>query len=237
MSFSARIITLYPKMFPGSLGHSLAGRALMRGDWSLEAIQLRDFGEGKHSNVDDTPSGGGAGMVLRADILAKAIDTHFVADKPRYVLSPRGRIITQSFVREKVIEGGVQLICGRFEGIDQRVIDRRNLIEISVGDFILSGGEVAAMCLLDACVRLLPGVMGSDISGEDESFEKGLLEYDHYTRPTEFEGVGVPDVLTSGNHLKIAQWRQKQAEELTKSRRPDLWAAYEAKRATKKPRF
>ncbi|MEM9278980.1 MAG: tRNA (guanosine(37)-N1)-methyltransferase TrmD [Pseudomonadota bacterium] len=222
MTFKTSVITLYPEMFPGPLGLSLAGNALERGDWELETIHLREFGEGKHKRVDDTPAGGGAGMVLRADILAHAIDSLGNDNRPRLLMSPRGKPLTQEKVRELSKGEGAIIVCGRFEGVDQRVIDARNLEEVSVGDYILSGGEPAAIVLLDAIVRLLPGVMGNDTSGEHESFENGLLEHPHYTRPQEWEGLTIPDVLTSGNHKKIAGWQQEQAEKLTKERRPDL---------------
>lgn len=222
MAFAASIITLYPEMFPGPLGVSLAGRALEEGAWSLETVPLRDFGKGKHKNVDDTPAGGGAGMVLRADVLGEAIDSIGVDERPRLLMSPRGRVLDQQYVRELSQGPGAIIVCGRFEGIDQRVIDGRNLQEVSIGDYILSGGEPAAMILLDAVVRLLPGVMGNEQSGETESFETGLLEHPHYTRPQEWEGLTIPEVLTSGNHKKIADWQKQQAEKLTKERRPDL---------------
>lgn len=226
MTFRASIITLYPEMFPGSLGISLAGKALEENAWSLETIALRDFGKGKHKNVDDTPAGGGAGMVLRADVLGEAIDS--ISDyggediRPRLLMSPRGRVLDQKYVRELADGPGAVIVCGRFEGVDQRVIDAKGLTEVSIGDYILSGGEPAATVLLDAIVRLLPGVMGNDQSGTHESFETGLLEHPHYTRPQEWEGLGIPDVLTSGNHKKIADWQREQAEKLTKERRPDL---------------
>jgi len=211
-------------MFPGALGVSLAGRALERGDWSLEAVQIRDFATDRHRTVDDTPAGGGAGMVMRADILAKAIDAAAPADdlRPKLLMSPRGKPLTQARVRELAAGPGVMILCGRFEGVDQRVIEARALEEVSIGDFILSGGEPAALVLLDAVVRLLPGVMGNEVSGDEESFENGLLEHPHYTRPQEFEGRAIPEVLTSGNHGKIAAWRREQAEKLTEERRPDL---------------
>lgn len=222
--FRASILTLYPEMFPGALGVSLAGRALERGDWSLEAVQIRDFATDRHRTVDDTPAGGGAGMVMRADILAKAIDAAAPADdlRPKLLMSPRGKPLTQARVRELAAGPGVMILCGRFEGVDQRVIEARALEEVSIGDFILSGGEPAALVLLDAVVRLLPGVMGNEVSGDEESFENGLLEHPHYTRPQEFEGRAIPEVLTSGNHGKIAAWRREQAEKLTEERRPDL---------------
>lgn len=224
MTFKASIITLYPEMFPGSLAMSLAGNALENGTWQLETTNLREFGKGKHSNVDDTPAGGGAGMVLRADVLAEAIDatTDDLDTRPRLLMSPRGKPLTQNKVRELAKGDGVVIVCGRFEGVDERVIEARNLQEISIGDYILSGGEPAATILLDAVVRLLPGVMGNQESGERESFENGLLEHPHYTRPAEFEGRTIPEVLTSGNHGKVDEWRHEKSVELTKARRPDL---------------
>jgi tRNA (guanine37-N1)-methyltransferase len=222
--FRATVLTLYPEMFPGALGVSLAGKALDAGSWSLETIQIRDFATDRHRTVDDTPAGGGAGMVLRADVLAKAIDHASPAGDihPRLLMSPRGRPLTQARVRELAAGPGAVIVCGRFEGVDQRVIDARSLEEVSVGDYILSGGEPAALVLLDAVVRLLPGVMGNDLSGAHESFEDGLLEHPHYTRPQEWEGRGIPEVLTSGNHAKIEKWRRAEAERLTRERRPDL---------------
>ncbi len=235
--FRASVLTLYPEMFPGALGLSLAGRALERGDWALEAVQIRDFATDKHRTVDDTPAGGGAGMVMRADILAKAIDATAPAGDPRpkLLMSPRGRPLTQARVRELAAGPGAVILCGRFEGVDQRIIEARALEEVSIGDFILSGGEPAALVLLDAVVRLLPGVMGNDTSGDEESFENGLLEHPHYTRPQEFEGQPIPEVLTSGNHGKIAAWRRAQAELLTRERRPDLFSAHESAASAKKP--
>ena len=228
MAFKATVLTLYPDMFPGPLGQSLAGRGLERGLWALETGQIRDFATDKHRSVDDTPAGGGAGMVLRADILAKAIDGSVPADDPRpkLLMSPRGKPFTQALAHDLAEGPGAVIVCGRFEGVDQRVIDARNLMEVSIGDYILSGGEIAAITLLDAVVRLIPGVMGNMESAETESFETGLLEHPHYTRPAEFEGRTIPDVLTSGNHRKIAEWRQEQAEKLTRKRRPDLWEKY-----------
>ncbi|ESW95348.1 tRNA (guanine-N1)-methyltransferase [Mesorhizobium sp. LSJC268A00] len=227
MTFKASVLTLYPEMFPGGLGLSLAGRALEVGTWSLEAIQIRDFASDRHHTVDDTPAGGGAGMVMRADVLAKAIDhTSPAGDpRPRLLMSPRGKPLAQAHVRELAGGPGAVIVCGRFEGVDQRLIEARGLEEVSIGDFILSGGEPAALVLLDAVVRLLPGVMGNAVSGEEESFENGLLEHPHYTRPQEFEGRPIPDVLVSGNHKKIAAWRRAESEKLTRERRPDLLAA------------
>ncbi|MBK8456290.1 MAG: tRNA (guanosine(37)-N1)-methyltransferase TrmD [Phyllobacteriaceae bacterium] len=224
MSFRATVLTLYPEMFPGHLGVSLAGRALERGDWKLDAVHIRDFAPDRHRTVDDTPAGGGAGMVMRADVLAKAIDASSPDGdpRPRLLMSPRGAPLTQAFVRELAGGPGVVIVCGRFEGVDQRVIDGRALREVSVGDYILSGGEPAALTLLDAVVRLLPGVMGNEASGEDESFENGLLEHPHYTRPQDWAGRAIPDVLMSGNHARIAEWRRGEAEKLTRARRPDL---------------
>ena len=225
MTFRATILTLYPEMFPGHLGLSLAGRALERGHWSLEAVQIRDFATDKHRSVDDTPAGGGAGMVLKPDVLARAID-HVCAEnkRPRLLMSPRGRPLTQERVRELAAGEGVIIVCGRFEGVDQRVIEARGLEEVSIGDYILSGGEPAALVVLDAVVRVLPGVMGNELSGVHESFESGLLEYPQYTRPQVFEGVEIPAILTSGNHGAIEKWRQEQARQLTEERRPDLLA-------------
>lgn len=227
MSFHASVLTLYPDMFPGTLGQSLAGRALENNVWRLDVTNIRHFATGKHKNVDDTPSGGGAGMVLRADVMGRAIDAVSAADdpRPRLMMSPRGKPLTQERVRALTDGPGVVIVCGRFEGLDQRVIDARDLEEVSIGDYVLSGGEVAAQVVLDAIVRLLPGVMGNDVSGETESFETGLLEHPHYTRPAEWEGLTIPDVLSSGNHGKVDEWRREQAEKLTKERRPDLIAA------------
>lgn len=222
MSFKASILTLYPDMFPGFLGQSMSGRAIDRGDVKINTINIRDFAEGKHRNVDDTPSGGGAGMVLRADVLARGIDSLPDDNRPRLLMSPRGKPLTQSRVRELSEGEGVVIVCGRFEGVDQRVIDGRNLEEVSIGDYILSGGEPAAFILLDAIIRLLPGVMGNSESGEFESFENDLLEHPHYTRPQEFEGCEIPQVLQSGNHKKIDEWRKAQSQALTEERRPDL---------------
>lgn len=223
-AFAASVLTLYPAMFPGPLGVSLSGDALARGTWSLEARDIREHGLGRHRAVDDTPAGGGLGMVLRCDVLAAAIDAACPADdpRPRLLMSPRGRPLTQSHVRELARGPGLVIVCGRFEGVDERVIEGRRLEEVSIGDYVLSGGEIAAMVLLDACIRLLPGVMGKDASGEDESFENGLLEYPHYTRPREWEGRAIPEILLSGNHAAIAKWRREEAKRLTRERRPDL---------------
>jgi tRNA (guanine37-N1)-methyltransferase len=222
----ATVLTLFPEMFPGPLGVSLAGKALASGLWALEARDIRDSATDRHRSVDDTPAGGGPGMVLRADVLAAAIDAAEVApDRPRLLMSPRGRPLTQSRVMELAGGPGPLIVCGRFEGVDQRVIEARRLKEISVGDYVLSGGEIAAMALLDACVRLLPGVMGSAESGSDESFSDCLLEYPQYTRPQAFEGQSIPEILNSGDHARIAAWRRAEAEALTRARRPDLWAA------------
>jgi tRNA (guanine37-N1)-methyltransferase len=226
MTFRATILTLYPEMFPGHLAHSLAGKALERGQWSLEPVQIRDFAEDKHRTVDDTPAGGGAGMVLKPDVLARAIDqVTGDEDRPRLLMSPRGKPLTQAKVRELAAGGGVVIVCGRFEGVDQRVIEARNLEEVSIGDYVLSGGEPAALTLLDAVVRILPGVMGNSLSGTHESFEDGLLEHPHYTRPQIFEEREIPAVLTSGNHAAIEKWRHEQALRLTEERRPDLLRA------------
>ncbi len=222
----ATVLTLFPEMFPGPLGVSLAGRALASGLWALETRDIRASATDRHRSVDDTPAGGGPGMVLRADILAAAIDaTEIAPNRPRLLMSPRGRPLTQSLVAELASGPGPLIVCGRFEGVDERVIEARGLQEVSIGDYVLSGGEIAAMALIDACVRLLPGVMGKQASGEDESFSEGLLEYPQFTRPQEFEGRPIPEILTSGDHAKVAAWRQAQSEALTRARRPDLWAA------------
>lgn len=220
----ATILTLYPEMFPGPLGLSLAGDALARGLWALEARQIREHGIGRHRSVDDTPAGGGAGMVLRCDVLAAAIDAAVTQDdpRPRLLMSPRGRPLTQARVRALSEGPGALIVCGRFEGVDERVIDGRGLEEVSIGDYVLSGGEIAAFVLVDACTRLLPGVMGKLASGIDESFESSRLEYPHYTRPREWEGRSIPDVLTGGNHAAIARWREAESLRLTRERRPDL---------------
>lgn len=225
MSFTAQILTLYPEMFPGPLGVSLAGRALSEGKWACDPIHIRDFASDRHRTVDDTPAGGGAGMVLRADILGQVVD-HALArrpDLPVLAMTPRGAPITQARVRDLAAGPGATILCGRFEGFDERIFDARPIEQISMGDIILSGGEMAALLLLDACVRLLPGVMGAASSGLEESFETGLLEYPHYTRPVGWEGRAIPEVLRSGDHAKIAAWRKQRAEEDTRLRRPDLW--------------
>ena len=262
MTFQATVLTLYPEMFPGPLGISLAGRAMAEGKWAIDTVQIRDFAADKHRTVDDTPAGGGAGMVLRVDVLAKAIDhararnlpgtgrgtaaegsgggvgaeppLHHpadgppprageVQDRPVIALTPRGKPLTQARVRQLAAGPGVILLCGRFEGFDERIFEGRGVEEVSVGDIVLSGGEPAALMLLDACIRLLPGVMGAPSSGSEESFENGLLEYPHYTRPQEWEGRTIPEVLRSGDHAKIASWRKRRSEDDTRSRRPDLW--------------
>jgi tRNA (guanine37-N1)-methyltransferase len=226
MSFHATLLTLYPEMFPGHLGHSLAGRALERGDAVVEAVNIRDFATDRHRSVDDTPAGGGAGMVLKPDVLAAAIDAVSPEGdlRPRLLMSPRGRPLTQKRVRELADGPGVVIVCGRFEGVDQRVIEARDLEEVSIGDYVLSGGEPAALILLDAVIRVLPGVMGNAASGTHESFETGLLEHPHYTRPQVFEDREIPAVLTSGNHKAIDAWREAESLRLTRARRPDLLA-------------
>lgn len=226
MAFVATVLTLFPEMFPGPLGLSLSGRALAEGRWSLETIDIRDFATDRHRSVDDAPAGGGAGMVMRADVVAPAVDSARArerqANAPVLYLSPRGTLLTQARARDLAAGPGVTLLCGRFEGVDQRVLDARNIEEISIGDYVLSGGELAAMVLLDACVRLLPGVAGNAASLDDESFAHGLLEYPHYTRPRDWEGRAIPDVLLSGDHGRIAAWRRAEATRLTAERRPDL---------------
>jgi len=224
----ASVITIFPEMFPGPLGLSLAGKAREKGIWSLDAIDLRDFASDKHRTVDDTPAGGGPGMVMKPDVIARAIDAVATDDRPRLLMSPRGQPLTQRKVAALTQGPGVVVLCGRFEGVDERVIAARNLEEVSVGDYVLSGGEVAALVLIDACVRLLPGVMGQEGSLAEESFADGLLEYPQYTRPQVFEGQPIPEVLISGDHAKVAAWRRAEAERLTGTRRPDLWAAHQA---------
>ncbi len=225
MTFRATILTLFPDMFPGTLGHSLAGKALTEGKWSYDAHDIRSFATDRHRTVDDHPAGGGAGMVLKPDILARAIDAT-PHQGPRLLMSPRGIPFTQSLARELANGEGCMIICGRFEGYDERVIASRNLAEVSIGDFILSGGEPAAMTMLDSIIRLLPGVMGHEASHAEESFEDGLLEHPHYTKPRVWEGLETPEILASGDHKAIAKWKLQQREELTKTRRPDLWAKY-----------
>ncbi len=235
MIWRATVLTLFPDMFPGPLGVSLAGKALSSGLWALEARDIRDSATDRHRSVDDTPAGGGPGMVLRADVLAAAIDAADSGreDRPRLLMSPRGRPLTQSRVVELATGPGPLIVCGRFEGIDQRVIEARGLEEVSIGDYVLSGGEIAALALIDACVRLLPGVMGKEASGTDESFSEGLLEYPQYTRPQAFEGRTIPEILTSGDHAKVEAWRRAEAEALTRARRPDLWAIKSRQNGTK----
>ena len=224
--WQASVLTIFPDVFPGPLGASLAGKAMAAGAWSLDVVDIRAFATDKHRSVDDTPAGGGPGMVMKADILGRAIDATATDQRPRLLLSPRGAPLTQ--MRVEVLAGGpgVVLICGRFEGIDERVIAGRSLEEVSIGDYVLSGGEIAAMVLIDACVRLLPGVMGAPASRAEESFTEGLLEYPQYTRPQLWEGLAIPEVLLSGDHGKIGAWRRGEAERLTRERRPDLWAAF-----------
>jgi tRNA (guanine37-N1)-methyltransferase len=229
-SWSATILTLYPEMFPGPLGVSLLGKALQAGLWSLDLRHIRDHGIGKHRTVDDTPAGGGPGMVIRADVAAAAIDAVEAEGRPLIYLSPRGTALTQARVRNLAQGRGVVLFCGRFEGLDQRVIETRQIEEVSLGDFVLAGGEIAAMALVEACVRLIPGVLGDHASVDEESFALGLLEYPHYTRPQMFEGLPIPSVLTQGNHSEISKFRQAEAERLTRIRRPDLWTLYEKKK-------
>ena len=228
MTFAATVLTLYPEMFPGPLRLSLAGRALEEQRWSLETVQIRDFATDKHRTVDDTPAGGGAGMVLKADVLGAAVDhaRRISPTAPVLAMTPRGKPITQARIRELVAGPGVTILCGRFEGFDERIFEGREVEQVSLGDIVLSGGEPAALAILDACIRLLPGVMGAASSGTEESFEDGLLEYPQYTRPQEWEGRTIPEVLRSGDHAKVAAWRKSMAEADTRSRRPDLWERY-----------
>jgi tRNA (guanine37-N1)-methyltransferase len=227
MPWSATVLTLFPEMFPGPLGVSLAGKALETGLWSLEVRDIREHGLGRHRTVDDTPAGGGPGMVMRADVAAAAVDAVERGGRPLIYLSPRGAPLTQARVKELSAGPGAVLLCGRFEGLDERAIEARRMEEISLGDFVLAGGEIAAMALVEACVRLIPGVLGAAASPAEESFSAGLLEYPQFTRPQSFEGRPIPDVLTNGNHKEIAKWRQAEAERLTRLRRPDLWSLYE----------
>ena len=228
MSWDARVLTLFPEMFPGPLGDSLAGKAMASGLWSLRTIDIRDFAKDRHATVDDTPFGGGPGMVMRADVVDDAIESVADEEGPLVYLTPRGRRLDQALVGVLAAGPGMTVLCGRYEGIDERVIESRDVTEISLGDFVLSGGEPAAVALIDACVRLLPGVMGDAASLEEESFQSGLLEYPHYTRPAEWHGRSVPEVLLSGHHEKIRAWRREQAERITRERRPDLWDRYTA---------
>jgi tRNA (guanine37-N1)-methyltransferase len=230
MSLRAIVLTLFPEMFPGPLGHSLAGKGLETGAWSLETVDIRSFATDKHRTVDDTPFGGGAGMVMRPDVVDAAIEASWPKDGPLVYLTPRGKVLDQATAWELSRRSSLTLLCGRYEGVDQRVLDDRQLMEFSIGDFVLSGGEAAAQVLLDAVVRLLPGVVGKTESLEDESFERGLLEYPQYTRPAEWRGRTVPEVLTSGHHGNVAAWRLAQAEDITRTRRPDLWKRYVAGR-------
>jgi tRNA (guanine37-N1)-methyltransferase len=226
----ASILTIFPEMFPGPLALSLAGKALSSGVWSLDTHDIRDAASDRHRTVDDTPAGGGPGMVMKADVLARAIDAVPADARPRLLMSPRGAPLTQSRVARLAAGQGAVIVCGRFEGVDERLIAARQLEEVSLGDFVLSGGEPAAIALLDACVRLLPGVMGKEASIAEESFADGLLEYPQYTRPPLWEGQPIPEVLLSGDHAKVKAWRQAEAERLTHERRPDLWAAYQARK-------
>jgi tRNA (guanine37-N1)-methyltransferase len=230
----ASVFTIFPEIFPGPLGVSLAGKALASGIWALQTVDIRTFATDKHSTVDDTPAGGGPGMVMKADVLARAIDAVGTDKRPRLLMSPRGVPLTQTRVESLSMGEGVVVVCGRYEGIDERLIAARQLEEVSVGDYVLSGGEIAACVLIEGCVRLLPGVMGKAESSAEESFSDGLLEYPQYTRPAEFEGRTIPDVLTGGDHAKVAAWRRAEAERLTRERRPDLWAAYLARQKGRK---
>lgn len=222
----ASVITIFPELFPGPLGASLAGKAQAKGLWALEAVDLRDFAPDRHRTVDDTPAGGGPGMVMKPDVLAHAIDAVATDARPRLLMSARGAPLTQARAAQLATGAGVVIVCGRFEGVDERVIEGRHLEELSIGDYVLSGGELAAMVLIDACVRLIPGVMGKEESAAEESFAQHLLEYPHYTKPQVWEARAIPEVLLSGDHGKVAAWRRAEAERLTRARRPDLWAAY-----------
>src|SRR5215468_3701964 len=223
----ATVLTIFPELFPGPLGASLAGKGRAHGLWSLQAVDIRDFATDRHRSVDDTPAGGGPGMIMRADVLGRAIDAVMDDGRPRLLLSARGQPLNQAWVRELAQGSGVVAVCGRFEGVDERVITGRGLVEVSIGDYVLAGGELAAMVLIDACVRLIPGVMGKETSGTEESFSANLIEYPQFTRPQVWEGLAVPEVLTSGDHGKVDAWRRAEAERLTRERRPDLWAAYQ----------
>ncbi len=229
--WKASVLTLYPDLFPGPLGASVLGRAQADGLWGLDTVNIRDFSDNHYGSVDDTPSGGGAGLVMRADILANALDSVDRAERPVFYLSPRGKPLNQARAASLSQGSGIIALCGRFEGVDQRLLEARDVEEISIGDFVLAGGEIAAMAMIEACVRLIPGVLGSAQSLGEESFESDLLEYPHYTRPQEFEGRPIPDVLTSGNHKKIAEWRREKAIEITRTRRPDLYQRYSSKRS------
>ena len=230
MTWRATVLTIFPEMFPGPLGASLAGKGLQNGLWGLDAVNIRAYATDRHRSVDDTPAGGGPGMVMRADVLARAINAVGADARPRLLMSPRGRPLTQDRVAALAAGEGAVILCGRFEGIDERLIAARALEEVSIGDYVLAGGEVAAMVLIEAAVRLIPGVMGRAESGTEESFAAGLLEYPQYTRPQQFEGAAIPEVLSSGDHAKIAAFRLAEAERLTRERRPDLWAAYQARK-------
>ncbi|UWQ75015.1 tRNA (guanosine(37)-N1)-methyltransferase TrmD [Leisingera sp. M658] len=235
--WKAKVITLFPTAFPGVLGESLTGKALQDGLWQLETVDLREFGAGKHRNVDDTPAGGGAGMVLRADVLGTAIEHTMAGTKgnwPLIYLSPRGRRMDQKMMQNFAQCDGMTLLCGRFEGVDERVLEHYSIQEVSLGDFVMTGGELAAQALIDATVRLLPGVLGNQASTEEESFSSGLLEHPQYTRPAEWNGRVIPDVLMSGHHGKIAEWRHRMSEDITKARRPDLWEAHSSKKDNKR---
>jgi len=236
-AWTVRVLTLFPEMFPGPLGLSLAGQALEAGLWALETVDIRGFARDKHRSVDDTPFGGGPGMVMRPDVIDMAIAAALAEERgPLVYLSPRGRLLTQAVVRELADRSALTLLCGRYEGVDERVLEARQVEEVSLGDFVLSGGEPAAIALIDAVVRLLPGVLGAPATLEEESFERGLLEYPHYTRPADWQGRGVPEVLLSGHHERIRAWRLAQAEAITQARRPDLWARYIAQRNTNEGR-
>ncbi|HSV21884.1 MAG TPA: tRNA (guanosine(37)-N1)-methyltransferase TrmD [Xanthobacteraceae bacterium] len=230
----ATVLTIFPELYPGPLGASLAGKASANGLWSLATVNIRDFAPDKHRTVDDTPAGGGPGMIMKADVLGRAIDAAATDDRPRLLMSPRGRLLTQAQVREFMRGPGIVAVCGRFEGVDERVIEGRGLIEVSIGDYVLAGGDLAAMVLIEACVRLIPGVMGSESSGAEESFSANLIEYPQFTRPQVWEGLTIPEVLTSGDHGRVDAWRRAEAERLTRERRPDLWVAYRAEQQTGK---